>query len=283
MKLFPVLSLIIAIITISFLGCGKSGDRAPSAPVLEKSVSISDVKQAAEDLRKKKAPEGSMQPLLSAPLKESGDRLLEYNVKLVFQNDDFLKAREDLIKIISRYGYLRSGSTDISGSSSVQNISASVHSKDLYTFLLDAATTGKLLSENIWATDHTEAMALAERKIIREDLRIARKTKSQTGLSAAVKNWIDIEESIRTSEDALDNAEHGKWKIKDAIDWAKIEIEVSPVSSIKIPSYKKALFGSVNLILYFFYGLLYMLPLIIIIGLIWWKRAAVFNFFWRKK
>ncbi len=283
MKSFHVFPFIIAVLIISFNGCGKSENKAPSVPVLEKSSSMSGEKKESEEMRKNKTADGSLEPLIAAPMKESGGRLLEYNAKLVFQNDDFLKAREDLIKIISRYGYLRSGSTDISGSSSILTVSASVHSKDLYAFLLDASSVGKLVIENIWANDHTEAMALAERKISREDLRILRKAKSQAGLSPAAKNWVDIEESIKASEDSLDNAEHGKWKVKDAVAWAKIEIEVSPVSIIKIPSYKKALFGSVNMVLYLLYALLYMLPVLIIISLIWWKRSVLFNLFRRKK
>ena len=281
MKSFNAFLFIIAVLIISINGCGKSENKAPSTPVLEKSSSMLYEKKESEEMRKNKTADGSLEPLIAAPMKESGGRLLEYNAKLVFQNDDFLKAREDLIKIISRYGYLRSGSTD--GSSSILTVSASVHSKDLYAFLLDILSVGKLVNENIWSNDHTEAMALAERKISREDLRILRKAKSQTGLSPAAKNWVDIEESIRVSEDSLDNAEHGKWKVKDAVAWAKIDIEVSPVSIIKIPSYKKALFGSVNLVLSLLYALLYMLPVIIIISLIWWKRSALFNIFRRKK
>ena len=141
-----------------------------------------------------------MKSMLVRPMEKAAERLLEYHVSLEYQCADFQKARQELLAIVSQYGFIRSGRTDISGTSSL-NLGIAVQAKDLYRFLLDMDRIGKLSGERINVNDLTEQMVLSQRQARREDIRLQRKTRGLAGISAAARNWQTIEESIARSEE----------------------------------------------------------------------------------
>lgn len=219
-----------------------------------------------------------IQPLLKMPFTEAKDRLLEYNVQLNYKCDDFRKARLVILDVASRYGFVRSGYTDIYRDSNMM-IHVSVQAAHLYRFLRELDSIGELFKEHINVNDLTEQLVLAQRQSRREQVRIERKNRAMTGLSAQSKNWTAIDQSLERSEDASDRAEHSKWQIADRVAWAKITINIEPTGEIRIPPYKKALYWLVETALETVYSLIYLIPLLVVVFLIWWQRGRIAGIF----
>ncbi len=222
-----------------------------------------------------------MKSMLVRPMEKAAERLLEYHVSLEYQCADFQKARQELLAIVSQYGFIRSGRTDISGTSSL-NLSIAVQAKDLYRFLLDIDRIGKLSGEQINVNDLTEEMVLSQRQARREDIRLQRKTRGLAGISAAAGNWQTIEESIARSEDSQDQAEHRKWKVMDRVNWASVSVSLEPLGAVHMPPYKKALYEILDLLLWIPYALIYLTPIILFIFFLRWKRHW-FSWLFKKK
>lgn len=222
-----------------------------------------------------------MKSMLVRPMEKAVERLLEYHVSLEYQCADFQKARLELLSIVSQYGFIRSGRTDISGSSSL-NLSIAIQAKDLYRFLLDMDRIGRLNGERINVNDLTEQMVLSQRQARREDIRLQRKTRGLAGISAAARNWQEIENSIARSEDNQDNAEHRKWQVMDRVNWASVSISLEPFGAVHVPPYKKALYELLDLALWIPYALIYLTPIILIFLFLRWKRHW-FSWLFKKK
>ncbi|MBP7585199.1 MAG: DUF4349 domain-containing protein [Spirochaetes bacterium] len=222
-----------------------------------------------------------MKSMLVRPMEKAAERLLEYHVNLEYQCADFQKARQELLAIISQYGFIRSGRTDIGGTSSL-NLGIAVQAKDLYRFLLDMDRVGKLTGERINVNDLTEQMVLSQRQARREDIRLQRKTRGLAGISAAARNWQAIEESIARSEDNQDQAEHRKWQVMDRVNWASVSVSLEPLGAVHVPPYKKALYEILDLVLWIPYALIYLTPIVLIFLFLRWKRHW-FSWLFKKK
>jgi len=223
-----------------------------------------------------------MKSMLVRPMEKAAERLLEYHVSLEYQCADFQKARQELLAIVSQYGFIRSGRTDIGGTSSL-NLGIAVQAKDLYRFLLDMDRIGKLSGERINVNDLTEQMVLSQRQARREDIRLQRKTRGLAGISAAARNWQTIEESIARSEDSQDQAEHRKWQVMDRVNWASVSVSLEPLGAVHVPPYKKALYELLDLVLWIPYALIYLTPIILIFMLIRWKWNSISGMFKKKE
>ncbi len=223
-----------------------------------------------------------MKSMLVRPMEKAAERLLEYHVSLEYQCADFQKARQELLAIVSQYGFIRSGRTDIGGTSSL-NLGIAVQAKDLYRFLLDMDRIGKLSCERINVNDLTEQMVLSQRQARREDIRLQRKTRGLAGISAAARNWQTIEESIARSEDSQDQAEHRKWQVMDRVNWASVSVSLEPLGAVHVPPYKKALYELLDLVLWIPYALIYLTPIILIFMLIRWKWNSISGMFKKKE
>jgi len=101
-----------------------------------------------------------MKSMLVRPMEKAAERLLEYHVSLEYQCADFQKARQELLAIVSQYGFIRSGRTDIGGTSSL-NLGIAVQAKDLYRFLLDMEHRQALLRADQRQRSHGADGALA--------------------------------------------------------------------------------------------------------------------------
>lgn len=251
-------------------------DQAGNAIDREEAPSTADGRRAGEPGAPQQQSEGGfftavrMKSMLVRPMEKAAERLLEYHVNLEYQCADFQKARLELLAIVSQYGFIRSGRTDLSGTSSL-NLNIAVQTKDLYRFLLDMDRIGKLNGERINVNDLTEQMVLSQRQTRREDIRLQRKTRGLAGISAAARNWQAIEGSISQSEDNLDQAEHRKWQVMDRVNWASVSITLEPFGAVHVPPYKKALYEILDLILWIPYALIYLTPIILAFLLIRWK------------
>lgn len=219
-----------------------------------------------------------IQPLLKMPFTEAKDRLLEYTVHLNYKCDDFRKARLVILDVASRYGFVRSGYTDIYRDSNM-TVQVSVQSAHLYRFLRELDSIGELFKEHINVNDLTEQLVLAQRQARREKIRIERKNRAMTGVNAQATNWAVIDQSLERSEDASDRAEHSKWQVADRVAWAKITINIEPTGEIRIPPYKKALYWLVETALETVYALIYLIPLLVVVFLIWWQRGRIGKIF----
>jgi hypothetical protein len=199
-------------------------------------------------------------------------------VNLSYKTNDFHKSRAEIINIISQYGFLKTGTTDVRHTSHLY-IQAAIQAKDIYRFLLDMDRVGTLLSENIRVNDLTEEMVISQRRIRREEIRIERKQKALAGMPGQAKNWQSIEESISRSEDSYDQSEHAKWKVLDRVSWANVTISLEPHSAVHVPPYKKALLELVDLALWIPNALIYLFPLMLIFKVVRWKWPWIKSLF----
>lgn len=294
MKKSIVCVVIIGVVLAASMQCAKeseqdareqsvvTGERARSAATAPKAPGVEN------QLKQEEADEAGfftaarLKSMLVLPMEKAKERLLEYNVSLSYQCHDFHKARAELINIISQYGFVKSGNTDIRHNAHLF-INAAIQAKDIYKFLLDMDRVGMLVTENIRVSDLTEDMVISQRRIRREEIRIERKQKALAGMPAGARNWQGIEGSISQSEDSYDQAEHAKWKVLDRVTWANVTIFLEPYGSVHVPPYKKALFELVDLALWIPYALIYLTPLILLGLLIRWKWSWLKSLFKKKE
>jgi hypothetical protein len=206
------------------------------------------------------------------PMPLSNERLLEFNVSLSYQCLDLVLTRKELIQFISKYGYLESSSA-VNSQSPYMVAKIHVVSSKLYEALIDLDKLGNLLSEDIATTDHTEGMAWQKRETMRESLRSTRRKVANSQIGAGARNWQAVEESLSNSEDQLDLAEHETWKINDKVKWATINVTfTTPVPSdiVEVPPYKNAFIGLLNLFLSATYYLIWILPVILVLGAVYY-------------
>ena len=218
-----------------------------------------------------------------APMEFAKERLLEYRVDLTYESGDLRKSRHELLGIVAKYGFIRQAGTSLEEQPPAVASDLLIRSDRIYEALRDLDRVGRLVSENISVTDHTEEMALQERTVKREQLRITRKGAAAGQVAPAARSWSEIENSLAQSEDRLDTAEHGKWKIRDKVSWAWIHVNLKGPDRINVPNYFNAVVGMVNFLLKLVWVVIYLLPLAAIAGLIIWKRKAVAVLFRRKK
>ena len=210
-------------------------------------------------------------------LKRPDDRLIEYTITLTYRTDDYRQARQDLIELAGRYGYLQNSSayTDPTWN---MNTNMRVRAEDMYTALKELDQLGRLEGESIQSTDHTESMVLAERQFRREQIRLTRRSQAANRTPAANKNWAEREQLIEQSETRQDQAAHEQWKIEDRVRYAEIRVHLLgpdvPIA-VEVPAYRNAFTLLVNWFLELLYGAIVASPLLAILLLLWLKRARI--------
>ncbi|MCW7469545.1 DUF4349 domain-containing protein [Leptospira kanakyensis] len=282
------LKIIFLVLFVFFLNCGKESNEESVAP-LESAKMSSDMA-----MEKKVAPsapraEGISEPeptpnqlgQVFVPIQNTTERLLEYQVQLNYQTPDLIKTRKDLLSFITKYGFIESSSA-VNMDSPYMNLRVHIRSEKLYDALIELDTYGVLLSEDISTVDHTEGMAWQKIKSNREKLRLVRRTNANNQTSANSKNWEAIEEAITDSENNLDNSEHEIWKIKDKVKWATLSINFTtpiPADRIQVPVYKNAFIGILNLFLELTYYFIWILPLVIVLGILYLPLKKIYKRF----
>ena len=293
--------VLFAALVVLPLSCKKaespSGEAAAPAPAGEsarmaKSVDVDKVAGGVEENRKAgdevmKADDGrGLQGHFLAPMDLARERLLEYRVDLTYETKNILASRHALLAIVAKYGFIKGSSAALDESRTLVASDVYVKSEKLYDALQELDVIGTLLTENIAVTDHTENMVLQDRKVKREQVRMARRGAAAAQVGGAAKNWNDIENSLSQSEDGLDAAEHAKWQIRDKVAWACIHVNLNgpeQAGRIRVPKYVNALIGLVNFLLVLVYVFIYILPFAAVAGAIAWKRKQIVGFFRRKK
>ena len=221
-----------------------------------------------------------------APMDYAKERLLEYSVKLTYESHNLLKSRRELLGIISKYGFIKNSTSSVERKNTYMNTGVYIKTDLFYDALRDFEVLGILLNERITVNDHTGNMVLNERKVKREQLRIKRKNRAVGQVTSRSKTWKDTEGSLEKSEDALDRSEHEKWKIKDKISWAFVHLYLKgprTPDTVEVPDYSNAFVGMINLMLKVFYLVINILPFIIFLILIIWKRKSIGRIFSRRK
>ncbi|HOT45146.1 MAG TPA: DUF4349 domain-containing protein [Spirochaetota bacterium] len=292
----PAVILVCALALFPSLSCKKAeSPREPEAPAAleEKSAVREQAADIADETAGKREREaaagekdggrGGLIGHFLAPMEFAKERLLEYRVDLTYESGDLPASRRDLLGIVAKYGFVKQAGTSLEDQPPTVVSDLLIKSDKIYEALQDLDRVGRLVSENISVTDHTEEMALQERTVKREQLRIARKNAAAGQVAPAVKSWSEIDNSLTQSEDRLDTAEHGKWKIRDKVAWAWVHVNLKGPDRITVPDYLNAVVGMVNFLLRLLWVVIYLLPLAAIAGLIIWKRKAIAAFFRRKK
>jgi hypothetical protein len=286
MKTRPILIPFLVVLVALFVSaaCGKAADRsepevaespsiegyrladaAPAAPAATKALgAVTDRSKADAEER---SDDRTLSPILAFTNAQTTERLLEYQVTLGFECDDLAAARLALIGLVGKYGFIMNSSADASGRRPSMNIGLAVKSGRLYDALQDFDRLGKLLSENINVNDLTEEMQWAGRKAERENIRIRRRQLAVLQTPTGNEGFTDRENALASSEDELDQKEHAKWKVRDRVSWARVTIAlVAPAvgDEIEVPNYGNALKGALNVLLEILYGVLYLVPLVLL-------------------
>ncbi len=297
MSFFRLCSLIVICTMVIFpsISCKKaeSPQEAGAPAAYDKNAPAEEAKSVADEAGSMKEREaapgrkdenrGGLIGHFLAPMDFAKERLLEYRVDLTYESGDLLKSRKELLGIVAKYGFIKQAGASLEDQPPVVVSDVLIKSDRIYETLQELDRVGTLVSENISVTDHTEEMALQERTVKREQLRIVRKNAAAGQVAPAAKNWSEIDNSLTQSEDRLDAAEHGKWKIRDKVAWAWIHVNLKGPDRISVPNYFNAIVGMVNFLLRLLWVVIYLLPLAAIAGLIIWKRKALAALFRRKK
>lgn len=285
--------------SVLFFSCAKSEKPAgePSAdqpaPAAEQATSVDEEKAdhragkvgGLQKQEEQKDGDG-IQGHFIAPMELAKERLLEYRVDLTYECTDLVKSRMELLGIVSKRGFIKNSSASVETHKAFMTSDLMVKSEKLYDILQELDRVGVLRAETITVTDHTEQMVLQDRKVKREQTRITRKNIAAGQVTAAAKNWNDIENSLERSEDTLDTSEHARWQIRDKVAWAWVHVSLKGPdvpNRIEVPRYSDAFKGLVNVFLWLIYALVYIIPFAILAGLIIWKREKIAGIFRRKK
>lgn len=209
------------------------------------------------------------------------ERLLEYEINLTYRTRDYRAARQRLIELGATYGYIQNSYATTEPAWSMTT-TMRVRTADLYRALRDLDSLGELQSERIDSTDHTEAMAQAERHARRETIRMRRRGAAGLSTPAASKNWAERERLLAESEDRSDASEHEQWQIRDRINFARLSVTLlgpDLPAQIEVPPYEDAFVLLLNGFLHLLFALILVSPLIALAGGLWWKRAALARLF----
>lgn len=289
-RINPVGIFLILIFQFFFLFCrGEMKESAqPEKSVSEKNMDKDRARttsgklgvETKEDKGSKKDGKEGLKTYQFSPGEFAMGRLLEYTVSLSYRSDDLYKSRQLLFEMIPRYGFIKNSNSSIQGNMPYMTSSISVKSEMLYEALLEFSRLGILLNEKIIVFDHTENMVLNERRAKREQLRITRRNKAANQVTARSKTWKDTEDSLERSENSLDKSEHEKWKIRDRVSWATVNISLSgpempDIVQIHVPTYSNAFKEMINILLQIIYLLIVIMPVAVILSIIIWKRRII--------
>ena len=225
--------------------------------------------------------------MLLRPFDKASGRYLEYTVNLSYKTKDLEKSRKLLLDVVSKYGFVKSSRASAAGDVPYMNAGIHLKAEDLYAALKELDALGELKSANMRSTDHTENMFWRGIQMRREALRLRRKA-GFGRIAPTSKNWVHRNRSLEQSENNEDKARFERWKMRDRTSWAKVTVNLSGPdlpAAVRVPNYRKALVGLVNMALGISYGLVWLSPLFVLIGLVVMvirKRKAIFGRFKKK-
>lgn len=291
-----ILFLLVGFLWI-LVGCGKKSEKIELADkesdkILMNEEAAFSKKSIKEEVTLEKTKVKSKRDITThfvAPVKMAAKRLIEYNITLAYESNEFLDSRNKLLGIIGKYGFIRSSSTSTKGNFPYLSSTFHVKSEKIYEVLQECDSLGILLKEDISTIDHTGNMFYNRIKLEREQIRIKRKSKAMSNVKQGLKSWREVQESLEVSENTMDEKTFEKWKINDRVAWAKINLSIKgpelpqKAEKIKIPSYKNAFIGIANIMLNIIYALIWLLPFVIIITIIVYFRSSISKFFNKKK
>lgn len=212
------------------------------------------------------------------PFENAEDRILEYQLHLVYRTDDFLEKRRALYALAGRYGFLQQANANADSASMTTTFR--VASNKIFPLLDELDALGKLENESINVVDHTEALFRAQRRIAREQARAARRAQGpQTALT-----WAQKEQLISASEDAEDAETLNRWRTLDNAHWATVSVTLlgpDVPDQVQVPTYRNAFVFLANFVLELAYYLILWAPVWIVALLVWIKRGAIIRAYQR--
>jgi hypothetical protein len=205
---------------------------------------------------------------ISKPLNPITDasklRMLEYKVQLDFQVDEISKAREMLIKIVQLNSLFKQVNSNNDYLKESMHVEIYTPTSKLYDTLLALNKVGTLTHESIYAEDLTELNEQQKIKLDRESIRGRRRANAVNKGGELSKNYKDREDLLAISEDNEDSAKFESWKIKDRVNWSKIQVRITGKDlplSIQFPNIRNLLIQSLNFIIEILGGFFYILPI----------------------
>lgn len=210
------------------------------------------------------------------PFENAQDRVLEYQLQLVYRTDNFLEKRRALYALAGRYGFLQQANAD----SASMTATFRVGSDKIFPLLDELDALGKLENESINVVDHTEALFRAQRRIAREQARAARRAQGPQ----TARTWAEKEQLISASEDAEDAETLNRWRTLDNAHWATVSVTLlgpEVPDQVQIPTYRNAFVFLANFLLELAYYLIVWAPVWIVALFAWIKRGAFIRLYQR--
>ena len=256
-------------------GAMESEDVA-QAPARERS--LSEEATGAQEKKLEASPEEATLSILPMDVSEAAsDRMLEYSIQLNFSSDSILESRKVAFEVARKYGFLSSSRTYAYGTQQFQ-ATLRISSDRLYEALKELEAAGKLKESSVDVTDHTADLVWQSIKLDREQLRTLRRQALQNRTNA--QNQIQAENLISSSEDQQDQAKFEKWKIRDRVQWATVNISVQgpeAATEIEVPKYGNAFINITNSLLALSYWMLENILWLAILAVIIWKWRKIWN------
>ncbi len=258
------------LLILLFAFCGKE-EKISTEPKLEnKSLPL---EESEAYFNKQESENESFIPSPSNPLSlKVSERLLEYKIYLTMKSNNILSSRQEILSIIQKESILKK--MEISFFNDFQTLQVEILTpvSSLYPTLLELAKVGKLISEKVETVDWTEHNQKQKIALERENIRLTRRAKAGKEGSATNWTWKDREELLEKSENKYDEAKLETWKIQDSIRWAKIYIQIEGKEvpfQIQYPNFRNTFISSINFIFNAIDSIVWFLPLLIILALIY--------------
>jgi hypothetical protein len=205
------------------------------------------------------------------------ERYLAYSMDLSYKCDEFLKARKLLIDAVPKAGFILSCETTINEYGSSLTAVFKIKQDSLYNFIKSIEPIGYLQREFINGVDHTGEVFFNSLQIKRQKERVGRKAEIAGATSVYARSFDNREEELTNQEDVLDQREYEKWQFNDQISWVEVRLQLTGpqktyqvTPKIVVPQYKTAFYTIISGLLAFSVALLYVVPFILIAGLIYW-------------
>lgn len=213
------------------------------------------------------------------PFENAEDRILEYQLHLVYRTDNFLEKRRALYALAGRYGFLQQANA--SADSASMTTTFRVASNKIFPLLDELDALGKLENESINVVDHTEALFRAQRRIAREQARAARRAQGPQ----TARTWAEKEQLISASEDAEDAETLNRWRTLDNAHWATVSVTLlgpDVPDQVQVPAYRNAFVFLANFLLELAYYLILWAPAWLAALVVWFKRGVFIRAYQRR-
>ncbi len=277
------------IIVLSVTGCSKADKSAGGSAEMEKSEPSVESDISRDNAPLEQQEDSSISTIDTRavlPALDIDERLLEYNINLVYNSRDVLSSRIRLFNIISRYGFLLNSNTYTDTESPYMNVSFKAKTGKLYDMLTELNEIGILKNETVSVTDMTGDEIYRHIQEKREILLTKRREEALLNYNLSTKNYEQREQMLENSENRLDEVEYQLWQLEDRAEWSVVSVSIySPQKAvdISVPSFYNAFIYMINGVLIFVYGIIRFIPLVIILIVVVIFRERIFKFFKKKK